>query len=81
MISNTLTALLQAYSQAPKSRAWTKEADSAIVELVAKYGPKHWSLIATHVPGRSGKQCRERCRISSCLSACIIHVLAVGSII
>jgi len=54
------TMKVKAYSQAPKSRAWTKEADSAIVELVAKYGPKHWSLIATHVPGRSGKQCRER---------------------
>lgn len=54
------TMKVKAYSQAPKSRAWTKAADSAIVELVAKYGPKHWSLIATHVPGRSGKQCRER---------------------
>eukprot|EP00656_Telonema_subtile_P005390 TRINITY_DN12450_c0_g1_i2.p1 TRINITY_DN12450_c0_g1~~TRINITY_DN12450_c0_g1_i2.p1 ORF type:complete len:281 (+),score=28.89 TRINITY_DN12450_c0_g1_i2:105-947(+) len=54
------TAKVKAYSQAPKSRAWTKEADTSIIELVAKYGPKHWSLIATHVSGRSGKQCRER---------------------
>lgn len=31
-----------------------------IVELVAKHGAKKWSLIASHLPGRIGKQCRER---------------------
>ena len=30
------------------------------MDLVAEYGAKHWSQIAAHVPGRSGKQCRER---------------------
>jgi hypothetical protein len=25
------------------------------------HGPKKWSLIAEHLPGRIGKQCRERC--------------------
>lgn len=25
-----------------------------------KYGPKKWSTIAQHLPGRIGKQCRER---------------------
>ena len=44
----------------PRSRTWTPEADQAIVDLVAEYGPKSWSQIASHVPGRSGKQCRER---------------------
>lgn len=29
-------------------------------DLVAKYGAKKWSLIASHLPGRIGKQCRER---------------------
>lgn len=43
-----------------RSRTWTKEADAAIVDLVSEYGPKHWSQIAAHIPGRSGKQCRER---------------------
>lgn len=33
---------------------------SQIVELVARYGTKHWSLIARHLKGRLGKQCRER---------------------
>ena len=31
-----------------------------MMELVSKLGPKKWSLIASHLPGRIGKQCRER---------------------
>ncbi|XP_038971381.1 transcriptional activator Myb-like isoform X2 [Phoenix dactylifera] len=40
--------------------AWTKEEDDCIVELVAKHGSKKWSVIAKSLPGRIGKQCRER---------------------
>ncbi|KAK4270327.1 hypothetical protein QN277_023374 [Acacia crassicarpa] len=39
---------------------WTQEEDDKIVELVSKYGPTKWSLIAKSLPGRIGKQCRER---------------------
>ncbi|KAG6414578.1 hypothetical protein SASPL_121950 [Salvia splendens] len=39
---------------------WSKEEDEVIIELVNKYGPKKWSTIANHLPGRIGKQCRER---------------------
>jgi myb proto-oncogene protein len=39
---------------------WTKEEDDKVIELVNKYGPKRWSLIANHLKGRIGKQCRER---------------------
>ncbi|XP_011698284.1 PREDICTED: myb protein isoform X2 [Wasmannia auropunctata] len=39
---------------------WTKEEDEKVVELVGKYGPKKWTLIARHLRGRIGKQCRER---------------------
>ncbi|WJX35764.1 hypothetical protein P8452_23714 [Trifolium repens] len=39
---------------------WSKEEDEAIIDLVNKYGPKKWSTIAQHLPGRIGKQCRER---------------------
>ncbi|KAK4786279.1 hypothetical protein SAY86_002968 [Trapa natans] len=39
---------------------WSKEEDGIIIELVNKYGPKKWSTIAQHLPGRIGKQCRER---------------------
>jgi hypothetical protein len=34
--------------------------DDKIVELVHKYGAKKWSVIAQSLPGRIGKQCRER---------------------
>ncbi|XP_065209299.1 myb protein-like isoform X2 [Planococcus citri] len=39
---------------------WTKEEDDMVLELVEKYGPKKWTLIARHLKGRIGKQCRER---------------------
>ncbi|XP_058470324.1 transcriptional activator Myb isoform X1 [Solea solea] len=39
---------------------WTKEEDQRVIELVHKYGAKRWSVIAKHLKGRIGKQCRER---------------------
>ncbi|KAL0034420.1 hypothetical protein WJX79_001255 [Trebouxia sp. C0005] len=39
---------------------WTKEEDDKIASLVGKLGAKRWSLIAQELPGRIGKQCRER---------------------
>ena len=39
---------------------WTKEEDGKIVELVGQLGAKQWSKIAQQLPGRIGKQCRER---------------------
>jgi len=39
---------------------WTAEEDRKVVELVKKYGAKKWSQIAQELPGRIGKQCRER---------------------
>ncbi|KAI8546805.1 hypothetical protein RHMOL_Rhmol07G0148000 [Rhododendron molle] len=38
----------------------TQEEDDTIIELVLKYGPTKWSVIAKSLPGRIGKQCRER---------------------
>lgn len=44
-----------------KSRIpFTKEEDEQIVKLTEKYGTKQWSLIASHVNGRTPKQCRDR---------------------
>jgi hypothetical protein len=34
--------------------------DKKLVELVTKYGAKKWSYIASSLPGRISKQCRER---------------------
>lgn len=39
---------------------WTKEEDEKIMELVNKHGAKKWSVISRSLPGRIGKQCRER---------------------
>ena len=39
---------------------WTKEEDEIVRNLVLTIGPKNWSSIARNLPGRIGKQCRER---------------------
>lgn len=39
---------------------WSPEEDDALKKLVQKHGPRNWSLISKHVPGRSGKSCRLR---------------------
>lgn len=39
---------------------WTAEEDAKICEMIAQLGPCKWSLIAEQLPGRIGKQCRER---------------------
>ncbi|KAJ7538336.1 hypothetical protein O6H91_11G044000 [Diphasiastrum complanatum] len=39
---------------------WTSEEDRQLMELVERHGCQKWSLIATYLPGRIGKQCRER---------------------
>eukprot|EP00981_Chlorochromonas_danica_P001239 scaffold268_cov210-Ochromonas_danica.AAC.34 len=46
-------------------RAWTEAEDEAIRQMVTEYGTKSWAAIADRLaqagmPGRSGKQCRER---------------------
>lgn len=43
-----------------KKGPWTKEEDQLVVDLVRVHGPKKWSLIASQLPGRIGKQARER---------------------
>ncbi|CAN6472184.1 unnamed protein product [Victoria cruziana] len=39
---------------------WTKEEDDIIIKMVEKHGPAKWAVIAKSLPGRIGKQCRER---------------------
>ena len=39
---------------------WTPEEDMILKNKVAEYGLKKWKEIATYLPGRIGKQCRER---------------------
>lgn len=39
---------------------WNQEEDSALQQLVQKYGPRNWSIISRSIAGRSGKSCRLR---------------------
>lgn len=39
---------------------WTRDEDLKLQDLVAQHKPKRWSLIASFLTGRNGKQCRER---------------------
>eukprot|EP00824_Muranothrix_gubernata_P015928 TRINITY_DN33210_c0_g1_i1.p1 TRINITY_DN33210_c0_g1~~TRINITY_DN33210_c0_g1_i1.p1 ORF type:complete len:335 (+),score=41.44 TRINITY_DN33210_c0_g1_i1:130-1005(+) len=41
-------------------RPWSNEEDETLRSLVERYGPRKWSQIAAYLPGRIGKQCRER---------------------
>ncbi|XP_076954653.1 transcription factor MYB25-like [Bidens hawaiensis] len=40
--------------------SWSPDEDKLLSDLVSKFGPKNWSLIARGIPGRSGKSCRLR---------------------
>mmetsp|Transcript_2743 Transcript_2743/g.3777 ORF Transcript_2743/g.3777 Transcript_2743/m.3777 type:complete len:306 (+) Transcript_2743:86-1003(+) len=40
--------------------AWAEDEDETLVKLVTKHGACKWSIIADCLPGRNGKQCRER---------------------
>eukprot|EP01045_Picozoa_sp_COSAG04_P035885 COSAG04_NODE_8484_length_967_cov_17.925115_1_plen_54_part_01 len=41
-------------------RPWKQEEDAMVIKMVSQHGPRHWSVIASKLPGRVGKQCRER---------------------
>ena len=40
--------------------SWTPEEDEALQSLVKQHGRTKWSFIGRFLPGRVGKQCRER---------------------
>jgi len=44
----------------PTKCPWSKEEDAQVLKLVERFGTKSWSALAVHLPGRSGKQIRER---------------------
>lgn len=39
---------------------WSKEEDKLVLSLVQRNGAQKWTNIAHYLPGRIGKQCRER---------------------
>lgn len=40
--------------------SWTREEDETIISWVRAKGPVKWTKLAERLPGRIGKQCRER---------------------
>ncbi|XP_067933621.1 transcriptional activator Myb-like isoform X2 [Watersipora subatra] len=48
--------LAPAYTKGP----WSKKEDDVVIDLVRRYGTKRWSMVSKLLPGRTGKQCRER---------------------
>ena len=42
--------------------SWTRQEDEVIIEFVKQHGVKNWTKLAALLPGRIGKQCRERWR-------------------
>jgi hypothetical protein len=42
--------------------SWTREEDETVIEFVEREGTKNWRKLAALLPGRVGKQCRERWR-------------------
>ncbi|KAH9099542.1 hypothetical protein Ae201684P_018555 [Aphanomyces euteiches] len=41
-------------------QAWSAAEDQRMVQLIHTYGAGKWAVIASYLPGRNGKQCRER---------------------
>lgn len=41
-------------------RAWSPSEDEIVIQHVNDEGPRGWSRVADLLPGRKGKQCRER---------------------
>lgn len=46
------------YPKSDERRAWTREEDELVIQLVNKYGTKKWSLVGSCMIGRTGKQCK-----------------------
>ena len=55
-----LLGVLPSDASPEKWRSVLESKRTEYVSLVEKHGPKKWSLIASYLPGRIGKQCRER---------------------
>ncbi|KAF1781217.1 Cyclic nucleotide-binding-like [Phytophthora cactorum] len=58
--SNGVKKTARRKTDSNSKRPWTREENDKLMQLVKQYGAKRWSLIAMHLPGRVGKQCRER---------------------
>jgi hypothetical protein len=46
--------------QRKPKKIWSEQEDQRLLYLISQYGAAKWSVIAAHMEGRQGKQCRER---------------------
>ena len=51
-------------------KPWSEEEDGRLRALVKEHGMQQWAQIAQNMPGRNGKQCRERWhnQLDNCLT-------------
>ena len=52
---NTMKKVSSSYKS-----SWSRVEDELLVKAVAKWGPHDWYQIASEMPGRLPRQCRER---------------------
>ncbi len=58
-----------AFSVPDRNALWSRAEDGLLVQAVAKYSTsdvlgRHWSEVASELPGRSKQQCKERYRLA-----------------
>jgi Myb-like DNA-binding domain len=54
------SAVSQSCAKNSKKHSWKPEEDSVVSQHVSMEGPRRWASLAHKLPGRKGKQCRER---------------------
>jgi hypothetical protein len=59
MNSQILEASAQSSLHKPKAK-WSPDEDQVLLGLIQEHGAHHWNQLAEAIPGRTGKQCRER---------------------
>lgn len=63
MLCSSLFNLTMPMKPTPTSRRkFTEEEDKTLRSLVETFGNKNWEFIAMYMPGRTGRQCRDRYR-------------------
>eukprot|EP00471_Norrisiella_sphaerica_P006153 CAMPEP_0184489084 /NCGR_PEP_ID=MMETSP0113_2-20130426/14350_1 /TAXON_ID=91329 /ORGANISM="Norrisiella sphaerica, Strain BC52" /LENGTH=388 /DNA_ID=CAMNT_0026872295 /DNA_START=330 /DNA_END=1496 /DNA_ORIENTATION=- len=60
MQSSVQSVLDPSFRTPGRKMTWTDEENAMLTRLVETYGAKSWSVVAKMMPGRTGKQCRER---------------------
>ena len=64
VLSSSCDPSIDSFQKSSKKRCyrypWTEEEDYLLIQCVQKFGVKNWKVISENIPGRTGKQCRQR---------------------